>query len=111
MAKKYSTVNDFNETQSEYLNLVYEIMQKRKRGEKPIAYVHTYGCQQNVADGENIKGMLSKAGFDFEDKPDNADFILFNTCAVREHAEDRVFGNVGALKNIKRKCFSVCQIS
>ena len=44
--------------------------------------------------------MLSKSGFDFTEEPENADFILFNTCAVREHAEDRVFGNVGALKNI-----------
>ncbi|MCH5298329.1 MAG: tRNA (N6-isopentenyl adenosine(37)-C2)-methylthiotransferase MiaB [Ruminococcus sp.] len=78
-------------------------MQGRMRGKKPIAYIHTYGCQQNVADGERIKGMLSKSGFEFEDEPDNADFILFNTCAVREHAEDRVFGNVGALKNLKRK--------
>ena len=103
LAEKFSTLTDFNETQSEYLNLIFEIMEKRKRGDKSVAYIHTYGCQQNVADGENIKGMLSKAGFVFEDKPDNADFILFNTCAVREHAEDRVFGNVGALKNLKRK--------
>lgn len=42
--------------------------------------------------------MLEQSGFEFADEPDNADFILFNTCAVREHAEDRVFGNVGALK-------------
>lgn len=42
--------------------------------------------------------MLEQSGFEFSDEPDNADFILFNTCAVREHAEDRVFGNVGALK-------------
>lgn len=46
--------------------------------------------------------MLSKAGFEFVEGPDDADFILFNTCAVREHAEDRVFGNVGALKKLRR---------
>lgn len=103
LTEKYSTLTDFDETQNEYLNLIYEIMETRKRSDKPIAYIHTYGCQQNVADGECIKGMLEKAGFEFEDKPDNADVILFNTCAVREHAEDRVFGNVGALKNLKRK--------
>jgi tRNA-2-methylthio-N6-dimethylallyladenosine synthase len=51
--------------------------------------------------------MLFEAGFSFTEKPEDADFILFNTCAVREHAEDRVFGNVGALKNIKRKHPSV----
>lgn len=103
MIEKYSTLFDFDEKQSDYLKRISTIMNSRKIGEKPIAYIHTYGCQQNVADGERIKGMLEIAGFDFEDKPDNADFILFNTCAVREHAEDRIFGNVGALKSLKRK--------
>ena len=56
-----------------------------------------------MADSEKIKGMLAQSGFDFTDKPDDADFILYNTCAVREHAEDRVFGNVGALKKYKEK--------
>ena len=92
-----------SEKQIEYMKLISEIMEIRKRGEKPLAFVRTYGCQQNVADSEKIKGMLNQSGFDFTEEPENADFILFNTCAVREHAEDRVFGNVGALKNIKRR--------
>ena len=71
-------------------------------GHTPIAFVHSYGCQQNVSDGERIKGMLAEMGFGFTDTPDNADMILFNTCAVRGHAEDRVLGNVGALKAIKQ---------
>lgn len=69
----------------------------------PLAFVRTYGCQQNVADGEKIKGLLAEMGFGFLDSPEEADLIIFNTCAVREHAEDRVFGNVGALKHLKRK--------
>ncbi|MGN0499053.1 MAG: tRNA (N6-isopentenyl adenosine(37)-C2)-methylthiotransferase MiaB [Acutalibacteraceae bacterium] len=93
----------FLDTQNEYINLVAEIMQIRAIGDKPMAYIRTYGCQQNVADSETIKGMLSSMGYGFTDTPENADFILFNTCAVREHAEDRVFGNVGAIKAIKRK--------
>lgn len=93
----------FLDTQNEYINLVAEIMQIRAIGEKPMAYIRTYGCQQNVADSETIKGMLAQMGYGFTDTPENADFILFNTCAVREHAEDRVFGNVGAIKAIKRK--------
>ena len=97
-----SNVHD-STTQNEYLQLTAEIMEVRKRGDKPLAYVRTYGCQQNVADSERIKGMLDQAGYSFTDNPEEADFILFNTCAVREHAEDRVFGNVGALKNLKRK--------
>ncbi len=102
---KDANVREMNylEKQDYYLKLIAEIMAVRKRGDKPVAFIHTYGCQQNVADSEKIKGMLHQAGFDFSDRPDDADFILFNTCAVREHAEDRVFGNVGALKNIKRK--------
>lgn len=93
--------------QQEYISLIAEIMQVRKRGHSPLAYIHTYGCQQNVADSEKIKGMLFLCGFDFTENPEDADFVLFNTCAVREHAEDRVFGNVGALKNIKRRHPSV----
>ena len=69
----------------------------------PLAFVRTFGCQQNVADSERIKGMLAEVGFGFTESPEEADFILFNTCAVREHASDRVFGNVGALKHIKKR--------
>ena len=69
----------------------------------PLAYVHSYGCQQNVNDGERIKGVLVDIGYGLCDKPEDADLILFNTCAVREHAEQRVFGNVGALKGLKEK--------
>lgn len=74
-----------------------------KRNNTPLACVRTFGCQQNVSDSERIKGMLSEMGFGFTESPDDADFILFNTCAVREHAVDRVFGNVGALKAIKTR--------
>ena len=70
-------------------------------GDAPRAFVHTYGCQGNVADGERIKGMLAEMGYLFTDTVESADLVLYNTCAVREHAEDRVFGNVGALKNRK----------
>ncbi len=90
-----------------YIALSAEVMAIRARGDKPMACIRTYGCQQNVADSEKIKGMLAQMGFGFTEKAEEADFILFNTCAVREHAEDRVFGNVGALKNIKRKHPSV----
>lgn len=105
-----ANIYQFRETDpktAELLGLIGEIMNVRKRGERPLAYVHTYGCQQNVSDSEKIKGMLYTAGFDFTEDDSEADFILFNTCAVREHAEDRVFGNVGALKNIKRRHPSV----
>ena len=86
---------------------VAEIMKVRALSGTPKAFVRTYGCQQNVADGEKIKGMLAEMGFEFTEEEIEADFIIFNTCAIREHAEDRVYGNIGALKNIKRKHPSV----
>lgn len=72
-------------------------------GHAPLAYIHSYGCQQNVSDGEKIKGMLSKAGYEFTDKLEEAQFILLNTCAVRENAEDKVFGNIGNMKKLKEQ--------
>lgn len=69
----------------------------------PLAYVHSYGCQQNVNDGEKLRGVLMDVGFGMCENVEQADLILFNTCAVREHAEQRVFGNVGALKKLKEK--------
>lgn len=96
-------VNEIKNMDCDFIPLVAQVMEIRKRGDVPLAYIRTYGCQQNVADSEQVKGLLSQMGYEFTDKPDDADFILFNTCAVREHAEDRVFGNVGALKALKRK--------
>ncbi len=78
-------------------------MLEARYGENPKAYVHTYGCQGNVADSERIKGMLCQMGYTFAESPENADLVLYNTCAIREHAQDRVFGNVGLLKPMKKE--------
>ncbi len=86
--------------QNEYVQLARAIIEQRF-AEPPKAFVHTYGCQGNVADGERLKGMLKKIGYQLVDELDGADLVLYNTCAIREHAEDRVFGNVGALKTKK----------
>lgn len=73
------------------------------RESPPTAHVHTFGCQQNVSDGEKIKGMLCEMGYGLSGSPEGADIVIFNTCAVRENAEDRVFGNLGALKHEKAR--------
>lgn len=86
--------------QSKFSDRVLSLVSSRY-SEKPLACVVTYGCQQNVADSEHIKGMLEKMGYGFTEDRLSAKLIIFNTCAVREHAEDRVFGNVGALKKYK----------
>lgn len=72
-------------------------------GRAPRLFLHSYGCQQNVNDGEKIRGVLQDIGFVSCSSPEDADLVVFNTCAIREHAEDRVFGNIGALKPIKEQ--------
>ena len=69
----------------------------------PCAYVETYGCQQNEADSERIRGLLIESGYAITDTAEGADVVVMNTCAIREHAEQRVFGNLGALTHTKRR--------
>ena len=71
-------------------------------GARPLAMVDTYGCQQNEADSEKIRGYLAEMGYGFTRDEFQADVIVINTCAVREHAEMRVLGNVGALNHAKK---------
>ena len=78
---------------------ILKILGDRKR----FAYVRSFGCQLNVSDGEKIKGLLKKAGYDFTDDEHEADIIILNTCAVRESAEDRVFGIIGSMKKLKEE--------
>ncbi len=69
----------------------------------PLAFVETYGCAQNENDSERLRGMLADMGYGFCGDVKDADLIIYNTCAVRENAELRVFGNLGALKHLKSK--------
>ena len=72
-------------------------MEPRKK-----AYIETYGCQMNVSDSELMQGILAAQGYDAATTPEDADIILVNTCAIRDHAEQRVFGRVGELFRLKR---------
>ena len=65
---------------------------------RPTVYIETYGCQMNVSDSELMYGKLAASGYDAVDGPDGADVILVNTCAIRDHAEQRVIGRLGELK-------------
>ena len=75
-------------------------------------FIRTYGCQGNEADGETIAGILEFLGYKKADKVEEADVVLLNTCAVRENAEEKVFGEIGALKKLKRSnpdlIFGIC---
>ena len=75
----------------------------KENGRELKYWFRTFGCQQNVSDSQRMAGLLSYCGMSSSDTMENADVIIFNTCAVREHAEDRVFGNVGALKKLKER--------
>ena len=61
-------------------------------GRIPTAYVETYGCQQNEADSERIRGMLAESGYQICNEAEGADVVVMNTCAIRENANQRVFG-------------------
>jgi tRNA-2-methylthio-N6-dimethylallyladenosine synthase len=89
--------------QNEYKKKVKNIISAKFKDKQPKAFVHTYGCQGNVADSEHIKGQLIEMGYTMTQTLEEADIIIYNTCAIREHAEDRVFGNVGALKSLKKQ--------
>ncbi len=100
MSQIGQNVNSFDE-QNVFAKRVKQLAMDRY-GYIPKAMVITFGCQQNVSDSEHLKGMLISMGYTLTEEMSEADFIIFNTCAVREHAEDRVYGNIGKVKQIKK---------
>lgn len=94
------TVSD-EQLQSQFTYI--DAIASMNNGKQLRAYTHTFGCQQNEADTEHIRGMLREMGYTMTEDANEADFILFNTCAVREHAEDRAFGNIGSLSHLKKR--------
>lgn len=93
------------EAQRLYMGQVRELNARLQKedGRKRLARVETFGCQQNNADSDKIRGMLCEMGYGLAEDRKSADLILFNTCAVREHAELRVFGNIGAVSKLKEQ--------
>ena len=74
-----------------------------EQGITPLAYVETYGCQQNEADSEKLRGFLTQSGYSIVKEAEGADVVIMNTCAIRDHAEQRLIGNLGALTHTKRR--------
>ena len=101
-SNKFSIPQEEIDKQKEYMALSRTLIEAVFEGRTPKAFVHTYGCQGNVSDGEKLQGMLREMGYEFTDNVKEADLVLYNTCAIREHAEDRIYGNVGALKQYKK---------
>ncbi len=86
------------------LNYVEKFIKKvyNKNMDKKYLVI-TYGCQMNIHESEKLSGMLEELGYQKTDKKEDADIIVFNTCCIRQGAEDRAFGNIGALKPLKKK--------
>lgn len=80
-----------------YIEQVYA----QNAGKNKHALIYTFGCQQNETDSEKIAGLLSLMGYDFTDNIQNADFVIFNTCAIRENAEKKFYGTLGSIKILK----------
>ena len=103
---------------NEEINKQFEYMEKAKalvlgRYSNPKYAINTMGCKLNEADSEKISGMLEKMGYSQADTFEEANLVVFNTCSIRENAEEKVFGKLGELKNIKQQndmiiCFAGC---
>jgi len=95
---------------SDFKSDVLDELKEMVVGEK--FYIHTYGCQANVRDEETMKGLLLSVGYKETIEPSEADLIIINTCAVRENAEDKVYGEIGNLKKYrtqdKNKTIAIC---
>ena len=90
-------INDINNNVSEYIRNIKENIDEKK------ALVITHGCQMNEHDSEKIAWLLEKMGYNFVNEVEDADLIILNTCSVRHSAEDKVYGQLGNLKNLKSK--------
>ena len=93
--------------QIEYINKINSL------GEKRNYFINTMGCKLNEADSEKLSGMLEQMGYTKVDDYEDANIVIFNTCSIRENAEEKVFGKLGELKNIKERnnmiiCFAGC---
>jgi len=105
MAKKVSEAEI--QKQFDYMKKISEIDFQRKY------YIFTLGCKLNEADSEKLAGMMDNMGYNATDSYEDANIVIFNTCSIRENAEEKVFGKLGELKNIKEKnnmiiCFCGC---
>ena len=97
-----SPIYKYGIEQNNYCQKIKDYYKNVLKMKKPKAFVKTYGCQQNVSDSEKYKGMLVNMGFDLTENQEEANVILFNTCAIRENAENKAFGNIGWAKNLKK---------
>jgi len=104
---EYSSHNDGEETRRQlvYIEKLKNLTKdfENTLGHKPLACVTTFGCQMNARDSEKLLGILLDAGFAETEDEDKADFVIYNTCSVRDNANQRIYGRLGHLKSLKKK--------
>ena len=93
------------EEQLYYIGECKKFLEKKTKeiGRPLYACVHTFGCQMNARDSEKLLGVLKEIGYLETEDEDKSDFVIYNTCTVRENANLKVYGRLGHLKNVKRK--------
>ncbi len=105
--EKYSSVNDTEEValQNQYMEKAAAYVQELKKtiGHKPLCCVTTFGCQMNARDSEKLAGILLQIGYELTEAEEDADFVIYNTCTVRDNANQRVYGRLGMLNSQKKK--------
>ena len=84
----------------DYIQSVKNIINE-KFPNQPLANVVTFGCAQNENDSEKVRGLLAQIGYTMTDSLEESDIVIYNTCAIRENAELKIFGNIGKLKALK----------
>lgn len=104
---KYNSVNDEQEValQNEYIERAsaHVAALEQKLGRKPLSCVTTFGCQMNARDSEKLSGILQQVGYALTENEEEADFVIYNTCTVRDNANQRVYGRLGFLNSLKKK--------
>ncbi len=104
---KYTATTDENEVsrQKEYMKkaAAYVAELEAQIGHKPLCCVTTFGCQMNARDSEKLSGILTEIGYELTESEEDADFVIYNTCTVRDNANQRVYGRLGFLNSMKRK--------
>ena len=88
-----------------YIKLAAEYVKRLEEalGRKPLCAVTTFGCQMNARDSEKLAGILLQIGYQMTDSEEEADFVIYNTCTVRDNANQRVYGRLGVLNSLKKK--------
>ena len=84
------------------VNNYISLVKRAKEGENPFVHIITFGCQQNERDSEMILGLCAEMGYEKTESPENADLIIINTCAIREHAEVKALSLLGRFKALKK---------